>query len=299
MLDTSALAAQWLKQRVTGTLCTDSRAVQAGDGFIAWPGAAVDGRSFVKAALQSGAAACLVEADGADAFDLPAEKVERMAGLKAATGPLAAEYFAHPSQEVAVLAVTGTNGKTSTAWWLAQALSAVQTDRALPCGMIGTLGVGRPPAPGTAYDERSVVSTGLTTPDPVLLQSALRRFADEGLKACAIEASSIGIEEARLDGTQIRVALFTNFTQDHLDYHAAWTPTGNPSAACLPGPVCVAWCSMWMTCAEWSLPLRCRAVRSMYGPYPPRVRPVCRPAILRTKAVASALMWWKAMPFTR
>jgi len=223
MLDSSTLAAHWLQQRVTGTLRTDSRAVQAGDGFIAWPGAAVDGRSFVAAALQAGAAACLVEADGADAFDLPAGSVERMKGLKAATGPLAAQYFDHPSDAVAVLAVTGTNGKTSTAWWLAQALSAVPGDKGLPCAMIGTLGVGRPPQAGaTSGDAQSnVVPTGLTTPDPVLLQSALRRFANEGLKACAIEASSIGIEEGRLDGTRIRVALFTNFTQDHLDYHGS------------------------------------------------------------------------------
>ena len=223
MLTSHTQAAEWLKALVTGTLRTDSRAVQPGDGFIAWPGAAVDGRSFVRAALQAGAAACVVEAEGADAFDLPAGAVERMAGLKASTGPLASEYFAHPSQEVAVLAVTGTNGKTSTAWWLAQALSAVQGNASMPCAMIGTLGIGRPPVAGAAANDAtdSVVSTGLTTPDPVQLQSALRRFASEGIKACAIEASSIGIEEGRLDGTRVRVALFTNFTQDHLDYHGS------------------------------------------------------------------------------
>ena len=223
MLGSPIHAAEWLKARVTGTLRTDSRVVQPGDGFIAWPGAAVDGRSFVPAALQSGAVACLVEEQGAQAYPMPSQGVESYAGLKAATGPIAAEYFGHPSQDVAVLAVTGTNGKTSTAWWLAQALSALQTP--LPCGMIGTLGVGRPPAAGSAADaataQSDVVATGLTTPDPVQLQSTLRRFADAGLKACAIEASSIGIEEARLDGTQIRVALFTNFTQDHLDYHGS------------------------------------------------------------------------------
>jgi UDP-N-acetylmuramoyl-L-alanyl-D-glutamate--2,6-diaminopimelate ligase len=223
MLGTPIHAAEWLKARVTGTLRTDSRLVQPGDGFIAWPGAAVDGRSFVPAALQSGAVGCLVEEQGAQAYSLPTQGVESYTGLKAATGPIAAEYFGHPSQDLAVLAVTGTNGKTSTAWWLAQALSALQTP--LPCGMIGTLGVGRPPAAGSAVDaataQSDVVATGLTTPDPVQLQSALRRFADEGLKACAIEASSIGIEEARLDGTQIRVALFTNFTLDHLDYHGS------------------------------------------------------------------------------
>jgi UDP-N-acetylmuramoyl-L-alanyl-D-glutamate--2,6-diaminopimelate ligase len=224
MLQSTTQAALWLKDHVTGTLRTDSRAVQPGDAFIAWPGAAVDGRSFVPAALQAGASVCLVEAAGAEAFALPGGSVESYAGLKAASGPMAAEYFGHPSAELAVLAVTGTNGKTSTAWWLAQALSALEAEQAIPCAMVGTLGVGRPPAPGVqaaAADMGDVVATGLTTPDPVQLQSALRRFANQGLKACAIEASSIGIEEGRLDGTQVRVALFTNFTQDHLDYHGS------------------------------------------------------------------------------
>jgi UDP-N-acetylmuramoyl-L-alanyl-D-glutamate--2,6-diaminopimelate ligase len=223
MLHTTSQAAQWLQQQVRGNLRTDSRAVQPGDGFIAWPGAAVDGRSFVGAALASGASACLVEAAGADVFALPAAGVRYFAGLKAATGPIAAEYYGHPSREVAVLAVTGTNGKTSTAWWLAQALSALK--HAMPCAMVGTLGIGRPPAAGAQVDadaaQSDVVATGLTTPDPVQLQAALRRFAEQGIKACAVEASSIGLEEARLDGTQIRVALFTNFTQDHLDYHGS------------------------------------------------------------------------------
>ena len=123
MLNTPSQAAQWLKQQVSGTLRSDSRAVQAGDAFIAWPGAAVDGRSFVASALQSGASACLVEAEGVDGFAFASERVQRFAGLKVATGPIAAEYFGHPSNALAVLAVTGTNGKTSTAWWLAQALS--------------------------------------------------------------------------------------------------------------------------------------------------------------------------------
>ena len=127
-------------------------------------------------------------------------------GLKAATGPIAAEWFDHPSARLDVLAVTGTNGKTTTAWWLAQALA--QAGRG--CGLVGTLGTGVPPA---------VVANGLTTPDPVLLQRVFRGFADDGLAACAIEASSIGIAERRLDGSRIRVALFTNFTLDHLDYH--------------------------------------------------------------------------------
>jgi UDP-N-acetylmuramoyl-L-alanyl-D-glutamate--2,6-diaminopimelate ligase len=210
---TPVQASAWLRQRVTGTLRSDSRKLQPGDGFIAWPGAAVDARRFVPVALQQGAAACLVEQAGAEAFALDGEGVASYAGLKADTARIAADFFAHPSAGLDVLAVTGTNGKTSTVWWLAQALAALPGKLAQPCGMIGTLGVGQPAT--------GVLSTGLTTPDPVLLQHTLRRFVDDGLRACAIEASSIGIEEHRLDGTQIRVALFTNLTQDHLDYHGS------------------------------------------------------------------------------
>lgn len=228
MLHSSHAAATWLQAHVTGTLRSDSRAVQPGDGFVAWPGAAVDGRSYVAAALHSGAAACLVEAAGAEAFGLPPARVESLSGLKAATGPIAAHFFGHPSQQLSVLAVTGTNGKTSTAWWLAQALSALPGAQQIPCAMVGTLGVGRPPAATTAtatadaeHALDGVVATGLTTPDPVQLQGALRAFADAGSQACAMEASSIGLQEGRLDGVQIRVAVFTNFSQDHLDYHGS------------------------------------------------------------------------------
>lgn len=210
---TPVQASAWLRQRVIGTLRSDSRKLQPGDGFIAWPGAAVDARRFVPAALQQGAAACLVEQAGAEAFALDGEGVASYAGLKADTARIAADFFAHPSEALDVLAVTGTNGKTSTVWWLAQALAALPGKLAQPCGMIGTLGVGQPAT--------GVLSTGLTTPDPVLLQHTLRRFVGDGLRACAIEASSIGIEEHRLDGTQIRVALFINLTQDHLDYHGS------------------------------------------------------------------------------
>lgn len=215
-LQTPAQAAQWLRTHVRGTLQTDSRKVRAADGFIAWPGAAVDARQYVAGALAQGAAACLVEQAGVGAYSFDGERVAVYAGLKAASGPIAAAYYEQPSQQLDVLAVTGTNGKTSITWWLAQALSALQP--AQPCGLVGTLGIGHAPRAGAA-DE--VVSTGLTTPDPVLLQQTFRRFVDEGLSACAIEASSIGIAERRLDGTQIRTAVFTNFTQDHLDYHGS------------------------------------------------------------------------------
>ncbi|WBY00772.1 UDP-N-acetylmuramoyl-L-alanyl-D-glutamate--2,6-diaminopimelate ligase [Ramlibacter tataouinensis] len=216
-LRTPAEAARWLRGRVRGQLHGDSRRVGPGDGFIAWPGAATDGRRHVPAALAQGAVACLVEREGVEPFAFRDEAIAGYAQLKAATGPIAAEYYDHPSAQLQVLAVTGTNGKTSTTWWLAQALSRLAGDP-WPCAVIGTLGSGRPP---------QLESSGLTTPDPVLLQAAFRRFADQGLKACAIEASSIGLQERRLDGTRVAVAVFTNFSQDHLDYHgsmaAYWT----------------------------------------------------------------------------
>lgn len=201
-------AVRWLHERVTGTLWSDSRKAGRGDGFIAWPGAATDGRRHVSAALAAGAAACLVEHAGAQTYGFDDERIATYAGLKAVTGSLAAAYFNAPSEQLQVVAITGTNGKTSTAWWLGYALSRIGRR----CGVVGTLGIGEPGA---------MMVNGLTTPDPVLLQQQLRRFADEGFSACALEASSIGLEEGRLTGVCLKVAVFTNFTQDHLDYHSS------------------------------------------------------------------------------
>ena len=210
----------WLKAHASGTLRTDSRQVQAGDAFIAWPGAATDGRSHVADALQRGAVACLVEQAGVDVFGFDNDAVASYAALKAASGLIAAAFYAEPTRHLNVLAVTGTNGKTSTSWWLAQALSTLPPPLTQRCAVVGTLGVSVPPLPGQlAEDALAVVSTGLTTPDPVLLQQSFRRFVDAGFAACAIEASSIGIVEHRLEGTRIHTALLTNLTQDHLDYH--------------------------------------------------------------------------------
>jgi UDP-N-acetylmuramoyl-L-alanyl-D-glutamate--2,6-diaminopimelate ligase len=203
-------ASAWLAQRGVRSLAVDSRRVQPGDAFIAWPGHALDGRQYVRQALAGGAVACLVEADGVEAFDFgESAPVAALGSLKAITGEIADGFYGRPSERLQVVATTGTNGKTSTAWWTAQALS--QLGRR--CGVIGTLGIGEPSS--------ALAATGLTTPDPVTLQHALRRFVDEGFAACAIEASSIGIVEQRLAGTRIAVALFTNFTQDHLDFHGS------------------------------------------------------------------------------
>ena len=205
-LHTPEEAAGWLRARVTGSLWTDSRKVGPGDGFIAWPGAAADARAYVRGVLVAGAQACLVEDQGAESYGFSDPRIATYLGLRAAAAPIAAAYFDEPSRQLQLVAVTGTNGKTSTAWWLAQALGKLGRR----CGVVGTLGTGAPEA---------LVFNGLTTPDPVFLQQQLRRFVDQGFVVCALEASSIGIAEKRLDATHIDVAIFTNFTQDHLDYH--------------------------------------------------------------------------------
>ncbi|HEY2927695.1 Mur ligase family protein [Piscinibacter sp.] len=239
LLSSLAQALDWLASRGVRALATDSRRVKPGDAFIAWPGYAQDGRRYVAAALAAGAVACLVEADGAEAFGFGSdERIATMHGLKTVTGPLASAFLGAPSERLKVVAATGTNGKTSSAWWTAQALSALGQR----CAVVGTLGIGEPPSvrpelvegpggtpPGLrqAQPEREafipIAFTGLTTPDPVMLQTAFKRFADEGFAACALEASSIGIVEHRLSGSHIDVALYTNFTRDHLDYHGSMT----------------------------------------------------------------------------
>ena len=207
--------ADWLRSRVQGDLQCDSRRLCAGDGFVAWPGAATDGRRFVAGALQAGAAAVLVEQAGVDAFGFNDERVLAVPGLKALAGPIASAYYGEPSSQLDLIAITGTNGKTSTAWWVGQLLTAAGQ----PCAVVGTLGIGQPPLAGDTG--HGLVPTGLTTPDPVLLQARLRGMVEAGTKACAVEASSIGLVEGRMNASRIRVAVFTNFTQDHLDFHGS------------------------------------------------------------------------------
>jgi len=210
-------AVSWLREHGATGLCTDHRRLRAGDAFLAWPGRVSDGRRFAEQALAAGACACLLDAQGIEALSLAGTPFASFSDLKALAGPLAAAFYREPSAALDVVAVTGTNGKTSTAWWIAQALTLLQRR----CGVVGTLGIGEPPAldAGAAVGSGTVLATGLTSPDPVQLQDALRQFADQGFAACAMEASSIGLVEQRLAGTQIDVAVFTNLTQDHLDYH--------------------------------------------------------------------------------
>src|SRR4051812_24345964 len=181
-------AVDWLVLRGAPGLATDSRRVRPGEAFIAWPGRANDARAHVGAALAVGASACLVEAEGVETYGFDDERIAALAGLKAAAGPIASRFLGEPGRRLRVVACTGTNGKTSSAWWIAQAMTRL----GLRCGVVGTLGVGEPPAAG-AETAAALPGDGLTTPDPVALQAALRRFADDGLAGVAIEASSIGI----------------------------------------------------------------------------------------------------------
>jgi UDP-N-acetylmuramyl-tripeptide synthetase len=225
-------AVHWLRERGVRALSSDSRRIAPGDAFIAWPGTANDARRFVRDAMRAGASACLVEAQGASAFDWSGlDGVACVPGLKREAGVIASAFMGEPSRQLTMLATTGTNGKTSTAWWTAQALAVLGRR----CGVIGTLGSGIPPAAdgsGAALSPEGVSAlgptgaatftpTGFTTPDPIALQATLRDFVERGLVACALEASSIGVEEQRLNGTHLDVVMFTNLTQDHLDYHGS------------------------------------------------------------------------------
>ncbi len=186
-------------------LVADSRAVTPGDAFFAYPGEQADGRRFIDQAIARGAAAIVAEPGAAFGGGVPRRDV---AGLKRACGPIADVYHGHPTAGLDVIAVTGTNGKTSCSQWIAQGLQGLGR----PCSVIGTLGAGR---------AATLEHTGLTTPDALGMQALFARFARCGDKAVAIEASSIGLHQHRLDGTRIAVAVYTNLTRDHLDYHGS------------------------------------------------------------------------------
>lgn len=216
----AAQAGQWLREQLGADahITLDSRKVSKGDGFIAAPGLTVDGRRFVEDALARGAAAVLHHADRpGDTSVGPAEPVpvRAMLGLATRTGEVAAAFYANPSEKFTVIAITGTNGKTSCANWAA---SGAAIDARVTAA-IGTLGVSRfGPIPEQAI---GVVEGVLTTPDAVTMQRAMAELAREGVSLVALEASSIGLDQNRLGGVQIDVAVFTNLTRDHLDYHGS------------------------------------------------------------------------------
>lgn len=196
--------------RVTG-LSTDTRSLRNGEVFLAWPGNRDDGRRHIGSAIASGAAAVLWEPEDyawtaePSVPNLPVPDLRNMAGY------LAHEVYGRPSEKLWTIGVTGTNGKTSCTQWLARACAECGATTAV----VGTLGIG---FPGDLESAR-YGSTPNTTPDPVVLHRALAGLHAAGAQGVAMEVSSIGLDQGRVNGIAFGAALFTNLSRDHLDYH--------------------------------------------------------------------------------
>ncbi len=192
----------------------DSRKLVPGDLFIAYPGLQSDGRAYLSQAQAAGAVAALVESDGFNATNetpLPAIAIDNLAHKVSA---IAGRFYADPSASLSVIGITGTNGKTTCTQLLAQLFALLGKS----AGVIGTLGYGL-----LAADEVSTKSTltdtGLTTPDAVSVQRILADLLDDGAAVVAMEVSSHSLDQGRVAGLHFSTAVFTNLTQDHLDYH--------------------------------------------------------------------------------
>lgn len=191
----------------------DSRKINSNYLFIAYQGAKVDGRDFIESAISNGAIAILCDGDNKSVTtqkdaSSKAKKITiiTLPDVKSKLGIIAAKFFGNPTQDMTIIGVTGTNGKTSCTQFIAKALQALNYS----CGVIGTLGMGFPDA---------LFSTINTTPDPITLQSQFADLKRKGAKAVALEASSVGLLQGRLQGVVFDIAIFTNLTRDHLDDH--------------------------------------------------------------------------------
>lgn len=190
----------------------DSRKVDSGDLFFACKGAVHDGRDFIESAIASGAAAVLVEAGGAyqQARHVRGVPVIPVARLSGRVGDFAARFFDKPGAALWLIGITGTNGKTSTCQFIAQLYSILET----PCGISGTLGYG-------VYGHSLTMpeSGPGTTPDPITVQRILEEVRFAGARTMAMEVSSHGLRQKRVRTRDFEVAVFTNLSRDHLDYH--------------------------------------------------------------------------------
>jgi UDP-N-acetylmuramoyl-L-alanyl-D-glutamate--2,6-diaminopimelate ligase len=190
---------------VTG-IAHDSRAVSAGAVFVAIPGARLDGSRFAADAVDRGAVAVVAESPTPTDVGVP---WLHAADARLALADLAAVFHGHPSRDLTVVGVTGTNGKTTTTYLLAAVFDAA----GLPCGRLGTVTFRVGPAPG---DERDAART---TPEASEIQRLLREMANHGSKACAMEVSSHALVLHRVANTRFAAGIFTNLTRDHLDFH--------------------------------------------------------------------------------
>ena len=182
----------------------DSRKVRPGDLFVALPGETSDGRCFVQDALENGA--CAVVSPTPLEGVLTEVPLVVIPEIKSGLGEIASTFYGAPSEHLEVAAVTGTNGKTSVTFLAASAMGYLSRR----AGVIGTLGAGL---------IGDLEATGLTTPDAVTFQASLSRLVQADAEFAFVEASSHGLSQFRLEGTQIGVAVLTNMTRDHLDYH--------------------------------------------------------------------------------
>lgn len=207
---------------VISGLSLDSRELRAGDAFVALAGATTHGLRFIDHAQHVGVAAVLVEAPLPDGVSLPGNGV-LIEGLRAKLGGLADRFYGSPSRAVVLTGVTGTNGKTSTVQLIAQALTL-----AGHCaGTIGTLGAG-------LYGAHSAGER--TTPDVIAVHRLLARLRDAGATQVAMEVSSHALAQGRVDQVAFQVAVFTNLTRDHLDYHGSMQAYGEAKARLLHWP---------------------------------------------------------------
>ena len=187
-------------------LVADSWQVRQGDTFAAYPGERLDGRKFIAQAVAAGASAVLWERAGFEwnaAWKVPNLPVD---GLRDKIGEIASQVYGEPSRQLRTIGITGTNGKTSCCHWIAQCL----TDLGKKTAMVGTIGNGFPGA---------LAPSANTTPDAVSLHALLRDYLTDGAKCVAMEVSSHGLVQGRVNGVHFDIAVLTNLSRDHLDYH--------------------------------------------------------------------------------
>ncbi|MDE1171423.1 MAG: UDP-N-acetylmuramoyl-L-alanyl-D-glutamate--2,6-diaminopimelate ligase [Verrucomicrobium sp.] len=200
-------ALTWLHAHVQpgAHLHADTRSLAAGDVFFAYAVDGADNRPFIEGAIERGAAAVLVQPEGFSGAIDPSNTLA-VPALNELAGSIASGWYNDPSDSMLTVGITGTNGKTSCSQWISAALTALGTR----CAIIGTLGTGLP---------GHLVHTGFTTPDAPQLQRSLAQLRDAGAQAVAMEVSSHALHQGRVNGTAFDIAVFTNLTQDHLDYH--------------------------------------------------------------------------------
>ena len=202
-------AAKYSLKTPVKAITADSRNVQAGSLFLAFAGEKVDGRQYIDDAIKNGASAVMWDAEG---FDWHADwTIENIAikQLRQQAGNIACQFYNNPSSKMWVIGVTGTNGKTSITQWLSQCFNYLNRKAAV----IGTLGNGLP---------GSIEQTNNTTPDPILLQAMLADYVKQDAKVVAMEVSSHGLHQGRVNGVHFDVAVLSNLTRDHLDYHGTF-----------------------------------------------------------------------------